>query len=185
MKSVVLLLCCLCAPALSAAAELVKTCDIDGKVGNRVDVMRNSKIAGTYIYYLRRHGSMQPFFENKDKSRGSSVHIVCAGSRIHALVVTGEFTANFLQGFVLRLNSINGLVERLDFAEKNRPVWLYLSPSTTTIVIPATGYGETNKKFVVYRQRLGSAAEPQVIPMDELPLQPDADIIKLGGKPSR
>jgi hypothetical protein len=74
---------------------------------------------------------------------------------------------------VLSLNPKNGKVERLDFAEKNRPAWLYLSPSDTTIVIHTNGYGETNKKFVAYRHSFGSAAEAQVVPMDELPSQVD------------
>lgn len=143
-------------------------------------MIRESKIADTYVYYLRQKGLKRPFFEEKDNSRGSSVVISCVGSRTRALVVTGEFTANSLQGFVLRRNPKNETIERLDFAEKTRPGWLYLSPSETDVVIPTHGYGETNKKFVVYRHVLGSSAEPQVIPMDELPAHTGADFIKLG-----
>ena len=181
MKSSILLLCCLFAHAMSAAAELVKTCDVGSKPGSRVEAVRDSKVADTYVYYLRQNGSTHPFFENKDSSRGSSVQIACVGSHARALVVTGEFTANFLQGFVLSRNPVNGMVERLDFAEKNRPVWLYLSASETDVVIPTHGFGETNKKFIVYRHFVGSGAEPQVIPMDELPARADAEVIELGG----
>ena len=181
MKSSVLLLCCLFAHAFTAAAELVKTCDVGSKAGSRVDAVRDSKIADTCVYYLRQNGSTRPFFEDRESSRGSSVQIACVGSHERALVVTGEFTANFLQGFALRRNPANGVVERLDFAEKNRPAWLYLSPSETDVVIPTHGYGETNKKFIVYRHFVGSGAEPQVIPMDELPARADAEVIELGG----
>jgi hypothetical protein len=86
---------------------------------------------------------------------------------------------------VLRRNPKNGVVERLDFAEKNRPAWLYLSPSETDVVIPTHGYGETNKKFVVYRHFVGSTAEPQVVPTDELPARAGAEVIELGGDRSR
>jgi hypothetical protein len=123
---------------------------------------------------------MRPFFEDKDSSRGESVRIACVGLRTRALVVTGEFTANFLQGFVLSRNPISGVVERLDFAERRRPGWLYLSPSETDVVIATHGYGETNKKFVVYRHYLGSDAEPQAVPMDELPARAGAEVVKMG-----
>jgi hypothetical protein len=182
MKSSIILLCCLFAHAVSAAAELVKTCNVGSKTGSRVDVVRDSKIADTYVYYLRQNGSTHPFFEDKDSSRGLSVQIACVGSHARALVVTGEFTSNFLQGFVLSRNPVNGVVERLDFAEKNQPTWLYLSPSETDVVIPTHGYGETNKKFIVYRHFVGSGAEPQVVSMDELPVRAGAELIELGGR---
>jgi hypothetical protein len=184
MKSSFLFLFCLFAHAFTAAAELVTTCDIGGKTSSRVDAIRDSRIADTYVYYLRQNGTQRPFFGDTDSSRGSSVQIACVGSKERAFVVTGEFTANFLQGFVLSRNPISGVVERLDFAEKGRPAWLYLSPSETTVVIPTYGHGETNKKFVVYRHFVGSAAEPQVVPMDELPSQAGAIVIELGGHQS-
>jgi len=182
MKSSILLLCCLFAHAVSAAAEVVKTCDVGSKAGTRVDAIRDSKIADTYVYYLRQNGSTHPFFEDKDSSRGSSVQIDCVGSHARALVVTGEFTANFLQGFVLSRNPASGVIERLDFAEKNRPAWLYLSPSETDIVIPNYGYGETSKKFIVYRHFVGSGVEPRIVPVDELPARAGAEVIELGGR---
>lgn len=184
MKSVVLLFC-LFVYSFTTAAERVTSCDVGGKMNSRVDVIRNSQIADTHVYYLRQDGKKRPFFGDKDSSRGSSVQIACVGSRARALVVSGEFTANFLQGFVLSRNPITGAVDRLDFAEKSRPAWLYLSPAETTVVIPMHGYGETNKKFVVYRHLVGSTAAPQVVPMDELPAQAGADIIELDGHQSR
>lgn len=180
-----LLLFCLFVSSFAASAELVASCELGGKMNSRVDVIRDSRIADTHVYYLRQNGKNRPFFGDKDNLRGSAVEIACVGRKARALVVTGEFTANFLQGFVLSLNPKNGKVERLDFAEKNRPTWLYLSPSETTIVIPTNGYGETNKKFVAYRHSFGSAAEAQAVPMDELPAQVAADAIQLGVHQSR
>lgn len=180
-----LILFCLFVHSLTVAGELVTSCDVGGKTNSRVDVVRDSPIADTHVYYLRQNGRKRPFFEDKDSSRGSSVEVACVGRKTRALLVTGEFTSNFLQGFVLSLNPKSRVVERLDFAEKNRPAWLYLTPSETTIVIPTHGYGETNKRFVVYRHFVGSAAEPQVVPMDELPAQAGADVIQLGGRHPR
>lgn len=185
MRRLFLLQLCLFAHAFAVATELVATCNVGGNTGRRVDALRDSKIADTYVYYLRQDGTKRPFFGDRDSSRGSSVQVACVGSKARALVVTGEFTSNFLQGFVLSRNPKTGLVERLDFAEKNRPAWLYLSESETTVVIPAHAYGETTKKFVMYRHFVGSAAEPQVVAMDELPPQTGAEIIKLENDKSR
>lgn len=180
-----LLLFCLFMHSFAAAAERVMSCELGDKMSSRVDVIRDSRIADTHVYYLRQNGNKRPFFGDKDSSRGSSVEIACVGRKARALVVTGEFTANFLQGFMLSLNPKSGKVERLDFAEKNRPTWLYLSPSEATIVIPTNGYGETNKKFVAYRHSFGSTAEAQVVPMDELPAEANAEVVQLGGHHSR
>lgn len=180
-----LILFCLFVHSLTVAAELVTSCDVGGKTNSRVEAVRDYPIADTQVYYLRQNGRKRPFFEDKDSSRGSSVEVACVGRKTRALVVTGEFTANFLQGFVLSLNPKTGVVERLDFAEKNRPVWLYLTPADTTIVIPTNGYGESNKKFVVYRRSFGSAAGARAIPMDAPPPQTGSEVIELRGHLSR
>lgn len=167
------------------ADELIASCEIGGSAGTPVEVVRGARIANTYIYYLRQHGKQKPFFRRKDSSRGEAVQVSCVGKKARALVVTGEFNANALQGFVLSWNPELGRIERLDFAEKSRPAWLYLRPTETIVVVPTYGNGETDKKFVVYRHSFGSAAEPQVVPIDELPAGAGADVIPLGGHQSR
>lgn len=125
MKNSSLLMLCLVAPLLARGAERVISCELGGKANSRVVAVRGAKIADTYVYSLRQGAPMQPFFGDQESSRGSAVQIDCAGQRNRALVVSGEFTSNFLQGFVLVRNPTSGATERFDFAEKNRPIQLY------------------------------------------------------------
>lgn len=176
MKSAVFWFC-FSVHSLGGTAELVGSCDLGRTM--RVDVIRDERIADTHVYYLRQHGKKQPFFRERNISRGSSVQVDCVGQQLRALVVTGEFTSNFRQGFVIRANPKSGRADRFDFAEKSRPVWLYLALSESTVVIPTNGYGESNKKYVAYRHTIGSNAEPAVIALDELPDQGTGEMISL------
>jgi hypothetical protein len=161
------------------ASELVSTCAIGTKTSKRVAILRDAPIGGTSIYYVRQDGTRRPFFGSPDNSRGSDVRIRCAGHRRHALVVTGEFTSNFLQGFVLVSNRTNGKIERLDFAEKSAPGWLYLGTSETLVVFPEQGYGETDRKYVVYRHLAGAKADLEAIGTDKLPPTAGFEVVKL------
>jgi hypothetical protein len=164
----------------ASAEELVKTCRIGAEQGKKIDVLRDSFYYDNYVYYLRVKGKKRQFiFNHKDDSRGSTVRISCVGKKFRALVITGEFTANALQGIVLVFNSKVAKVERIDFAEKVPPEWLYLSEQSTLVVIPTNGYGETNKKYVIYRHEAGNKEYAQVDAIDELPATAGFEVIRL------
>jgi hypothetical protein len=167
------------ASSVVGASELVQTCDVGAKATTHVEVVRDSEAGDTYIYYLRQHGKMHPFFGSPDASRGSDVHVTCAGKKQRALIITGAFTANFLQGFVLMQSAGAGKIERLDFAEKSPPEWLYLGASKTMVVLPTHGYGETSKKYVVYRHVAGAKEDMEAVGMDRLPAADRFEVIKL------
>lgn len=164
---------------LSDASELVLTCDIGSKTTKRVEILRDAEIGDTHIYYLRQDEKTRPFFDSPDDSRGAEVHIACVGKKRHALVVSGAFKANFLQGFVLTYNPGSGRSERLEFAEKSPPQWLYLGASKTLIVLPTYGYGETNKKYIVYRHFAGAKVDAAAFGRDGLPGVGRFEVIKL------
>lgn len=163
------------AASTSHADELVKACD----VGTRLELVRDAKIAATHIYYLRQGGERSPVFGAPDKSRGSDVVAACVGKRIRALVVSGEFTANAVQGFVITQRPGSDAPERLDFAEKRRPQWLYLSAHETIAVIPTSGYGETNAKYVAYRHVVGQPGKDRVDAINQLPLSAGFEVVTL------
>ncbi len=165
--------------SLAGASELVLTCDVGTKIRRRVDIVRDSKIGDTHIYYVRQGGKTGLFFGNPDDSRGSNVHVACAGRKQHALVVSGEFTANSLQGFVLIHDPASGKIERLDFAEKSPPAWLYLGAGEALIVVPTHGFGETNRKYVVYRHAAGAKTDVEAVGSDSLPAVDRFEVIKL------
>ena len=172
---------CICLAPYASAVEVVKVCDLGGGVTKRVEVVRVPATANTHTYYVRQHGALWPFFDEPESSRGESVRTECAGRKRHALVVSGEFTANALQGFVLTYNSADNKTDRLDFAERSPPEWLYLGAQEVIVVIPTFGHGETNKKYVAYRRRLSDSHEVEVEGMDELPAAARFEAIKLSG----
>lgn len=167
--------------SFASALEPVLSCDVGSKVKQRVEIVRDSEMASTYIYYVRRDGKLQPFFNNSDDSRGSDVHVACVGAQQRALVVSGEFTANFLQGFVLIRNPRDSKIERFEFAEKSPPGWLYLGTSKTLLVLPTHGIGEINKKYIVYRHVIGAKKDADAFGVNQLPDVAKFEVIKLNG----
>lgn len=178
MTKIIGLLLAILAP-LAGASELLVACDIGAKASKRVEVVRDEEIADTHIYYLRQGRKIRPFFGGREASRGSSVRIACVGKKRRALVVSGEFSANALQGFALTYNPTIDRIERLDFAEKSPPAWLYLGANKSLIVIPTHGLGETNKKYLVYRHINGAKADREAVGMETLPDNDRFDVINL------
>lgn len=166
------------------AAERVSVCDVGGKPASRVEVLRKNGIADSYIYSLRYSGTTHHFFDDPEKSRGLSVRIDCAGKKTRALVAFGEFTSNFLQGFVL-INNRAGHIERFDFAERSPPEWLYLGQDETIVVVPTNGYGETEKKYIAYHHHHGSKGEAGIEGIDTLPAATGFEVINLKFKNMR
>lgn len=178
MKSFIAILGICLAPA-SYAAELVKACDVGTHPAHRVEIIRDSQIASTHIYYLRQSGKRTPLFESPERSRGDSVLAECVGKKSRALIVSGEFTANARQGFVITYHPGSEVPERLDFAEKATPHWIYLGPQEIIVVIPTFGYGETDAKYVAYRHLTGQIDGDRVDAMNQLPAQSGFEVIRL------
>ncbi|MCP2010594.1 hypothetical protein L1274_004334 [Duganella sp. HSC-15S17] len=157
------------------AAELIRACDI----GTRVAIVRDYPMADTHIYYLRQNGKRTPLFGEPEQSRGSAVLAECVGKKIRALVVLGAFTANFLQGFVLTYRPESGVPERMDFAEKNRPQWLYLSAHEIIVIIPTYGYGETSSKYAAYHHVPGRTDLDRTDGINQLPSPTGFEVVDL------
>jgi hypothetical protein len=170
---------CMFFVSICSAEELVKTCRLGTQPDRNIAIVRDSKIADTHIYYLRRGADRTPFFNDAYQSRGSSVRVECVGKRTRALLVSGEFTANSLQGFVINFTAGSSSPERLDFAEKNRPQRIYLNSHEIIVVVPTHGLGETNARYVAYHHTVGRADADSANAIDKLPSQKDFEVIEL------
>jgi hypothetical protein len=157
----------------SNAADVVVRCDLGGPAERVVEVVRDAPIGSTHVYYLRQNGKRTPFFSTPEQSRGDVVSAACVGRHRRALIVSGEFTANALQGFVMVGT------ERIDFAEKVYPGWLFLGPSEIVVAFATEGYGETNARYVLYRHRIGQSGDDQIEAANELPATREFEQIKL------
>jgi hypothetical protein len=170
---------CISIASTSYSAELVKACDVGSHPSRTVEVVRDSKIASTYVYYLRQNGKRTPIFESPDQSRGESVLVECVGRKRRALVVSGEFTANARQGFVISSIGDAGELDRMDFAEKSPPQWLFQGEHEVIVIIPTSGYGETNSAYVAYRHTAGTHAADRTEAIDRLPSRSGFEVLRL------
>lgn len=172
----------ICSATSVPASELVLTCKLGPRPSQSVAVVRDLKIASTHVYYLQHGKARTPFFGSVDNSRGSFVHARCVGKKQRALIVSGEFTANALQGFAITNFIDSDRPERLDFAEKNRPMRLYLAPHEMLIVVATGGFGETDAKYVAYRHVAGRGEQDESQGMNELPSPPGFDVLNLNDR---
>lgn len=154
--------CALASTQAAAATTHVATCQLGSVPASTVKVTKRHPIFDTDIYELHYAGKTTYFFTDEEGSRGGPAKVICAGKKQRALVAYGEFTANYKQGFVLVFNHATGKIERLDFAEKAPPAWLYLSEHEAEVVLPTDGAGENGTTpYVVYRYIKGRKKQPE------------------------
>jgi hypothetical protein len=78
-----------------------------------------------------------------------------------------------LKGVAIRRNPQTHADERIYFAEKALPGWLYLSNQKMLVVIPNEGH-ETDKKYLVYQYVSGNGQPDESTATDQLPVPPHA-----------
>ncbi|CAI3959096.1 hypothetical protein [Commensalibacter communis] len=86
----------------------------------------------------------------------------------------------YLSGIAIRQNPITHQYERLYFAEKALPHWLYFKNNEWGVIIPNIGY-ETDKKYLVYTFKSGKnqpELQQKMIPMNHFPV-PKKDLIRI------
>ncbi|MDF3834908.1 hypothetical protein P3W85_18370 [Cupriavidus basilensis] len=98
----------------------------------------------------------------------------CVGK---TLVFALEYGTPYLKGVAIRQNPQTHAEERLYFAEKALPRWLYVGRKEMLVIIPNIGY-ETDKKYLVYRYVAGKGAPEDAMPADWLPV-PKRDLIRM------
>ena len=173
-------------PLVSFGAEVMQTCQLGNQDTHVIKVTREKEIASSHIYALHYSGRPQYFFDSADASRGLSVHISCIGKKQRSLLVYGEFTSNFLQGFVIVRDHTTGKLHRLDFAERSPPKWVYMSNRQTLVIMETHGVTEYGKKkYVVYRRAHEDGAEVHVSGANALPAADGFEVVVLQGEPHK
>jgi hypothetical protein len=167
MKIVVLAtLMCVGFVAASDAAlgmEAVTTCALDSNRGHTLSLLRDHPIGTTAVYYISKDGTAPAriYSGEEDQSRGDEVQVACVGSSERALVISGEFASNYLQGIAIRYNTRAKRWERIDFAERTRPASVYLDVKGIAVLIPNAGRNESPERYIIYRYdaRTGKAEQ--------------------------
>jgi hypothetical protein len=116
-----------------------------------ISLLRSSPIEDSYVYKIRHDKKTRFMYDDSNESRGSEVQWQCAsgGHDLNVLVISGEFTSNFLQGVLFYFDSGDGKVERIDFAERNRPRWVRISAKGAQVIFENTGH-ESSSKYLSY-----------------------------------
>lgn len=173
MKYVIVSLIAVAFASSAAGAELVTSCPLSNAISHTIKVTKDHRISDTDVYKLHYAGKTVYFFDNEEDSRGGPVKIMCVrGKRQHLLVAYGEFGAGYPQGFVLIPNQVSGSFERLDFAERGAPQWLYLNEREAIVIVSTDGVGENGgTPYVAYRHIMGKAVVP-VAEAVEIPAPP-------------
>ncbi|WP_347905700.1 hypothetical protein [Pseudomonas purpurea] len=147
----------------SAVLKRIASCRL-GAPDVRIELLRGMDGTHSWVYALRDSGPQHWLYDNAEDSRGGSVHWQCAGSEQGqgVLVLSGEFTSNYLQGAAFYVDPVSHRIERIAFAERNRPRWVMVSERGTYVVFENTGH-ESSSKYLLYAKDDGYQE------VDELP----------------
>lgn len=156
-------------------AHAATTCRLGIDKGTEVKIVKSSKIYDTHLYFFQIAGKGKvPLFGDKDHSRGAYVQIDCVGTKHHALVISGEFTANALQGVMFTYNPTNHKIDRMEFAEKSRPSLVYLGDTSNLLIVQTNGNGDSDKKYSIYQTSANAEATTEYL--DNLPSATGFDV---------
>jgi hypothetical protein len=153
ITDLVSLLCLVAASPAAHGMETVAHCTLGRDRGHMVALSRDHAIDTTAVYYLSKDGGapVRLYPGDADQSRGDDIHAACVGSKERALVVSGEFRSNYLQGVAIRYNDAAKRWEQVSFAERTRPARVYLNAKGLTVLIPNSGRNESSKQYIIYR----------------------------------
>lgn len=138
--------------AFAAQPQLntVSHCELAG-AQHSISLLRSSPIEDSYVYKVRYANDTKFMYDDSDESRGSEVQWQCIAdqNKAHVFVVSGEFASNFLQGALFYFDTADGKIERVDFAERNRPRWVRISAQGAQVIFENTG-NESSSKYLSY-----------------------------------
>lgn len=149
MISCLSVLSCL-APHVAKAEQFhgVVSCALHSEAS--VTLYRSRRIADTHVYSLGLGGKFRkPIFGNEEESRGMSVKFQCVGDEDRVLILSGEFSSNYIQGLVVRYDEKRKTLDRLEFSERERPDLVYVGKDHVSVVIPSPAV-EGGARYIVY-----------------------------------
>ncbi|GID03445.1 hypothetical protein [Pseudomonas sp. 008] len=135
----------LAAPAYAQPLQTILTCPLADRT--QVSLLAETNAQGQRLF-VKLDSKIQPAFSDiPDFDFFGEVFLAkCVSS---SLIFAFAYGSPYLKGVVLHKNPVTHTVERIDFAEKALPRWLYLGREQVRLVIPNIGY-EVSAKFLVY-----------------------------------
>ncbi|WP_423391940.1 hypothetical protein [Burkholderia sp. LMG 21824] len=163
-----LLLIATATPSISDAGALrsIVSCPLEG--GSRITLMAKSRgVDGDSLFVQTKGKIERAFLDMPDTDFvGRIVLSRCVNK---TLVFALDYGPPYLKGVAIRQNPKTHVEERIYFAEKSLPRWLYSGRQEMLVIIPNEGY-ETDKKYLVYRYVVGKGQSTESAPTDRLPI---------------
>lgn len=149
------------AQACASQFEVVVQCWPPGG-GPVIELLRSQPQLDSYQYWVAHDGNISPVFEDEASSRGFDMQVACIGREVPVMVFSGQFTANALQGAAIAADPTSGVLNRIDFAERNRPRWITLEGGRPRVIFENSGH-ESSRRYLIYRD------DGRIDEVDELP----------------
>ncbi|WP_080427498.1 hypothetical protein [Burkholderia ubonensis] len=155
-------------PSIGDAEALrsVLSCPLEG--GSRITLKAKSHGMDGDSLFLQTGKKIERAFLDMPETDfiGRIVLSKCVGK---TLVFALDYGPPYLKGVAIRQNPKTHAEERIYFAEKSLPRWLYPGRQEMLVIIPNEGY-ETDKKYLVYRYIAGKGQSNESTPTDRLPV---------------
>ncbi|MFJ7281611.1 hypothetical protein [Pseudomonas sp. NPDC099000] len=160
--------CCLIAvllpPAFAEAQRSILNCPLSDGTG--ISLLAEVNADGERLLVNLDQKTSNAFTDMPDSDFvGEVVMAKCASS---SLIFVMDYGSPYLKGVVLRKNPVSHSIERIDFAEKALPRYLYLGQQQMRLVIPNIG-NEVSTKFLVYDYVSGKGQPDEAAGSDVVP----------------
>ena len=154
-------------------------CHLGG--GNKVTLISESHGLDGQALFLKVNGSTEKAFQDFPDTNfvGNVALSKCVGN---ILVYVLNYGTPYLKGAIVRFNPDTSRIEKTNFAEKSLPAWIYVGAHGNLVIIPTQGYGETDKKYVIYRFVAGIGQNEQPEFSNNLPSAEGYRVIRIRSK---
>ncbi|MBK5529282.1 hypothetical protein JFT91_17625 [Pseudomonas sp. TH08] len=169
-----LLITLMCRSAWAGSQKTLLTCPLSD--GTKIALLATSNADGQRLF-VKFDGKIETAFTDMPDEDfvGDVMLAKCAGA---TLIFALNYGSPYTKGVVLRKNPASGVLERIDFAEKALPRFLYLSTGQMRLVIPNEGY-EVPEKYLVYDSFARKGQPDELQGFDVLPDQRQFTVIDL------
>ncbi len=144
-------------PAHAASLTQVRSCRLVD--GSQMTLLAEATVDGNRLHLRINERTEKAFTDMPDADFVGA--IVLAACIDHSLIFAINYGSPYLKGAVIRKNPVSHRLERINFAEKALPRWLYVNSQEMQLIIPNIGY-EVQSKYIVYQFSTpdGQATEP-------------------------
>lgn len=157
-------LCLLDRQAFAADSQVVRSCRLED--GSQALLLASHSIDGKQLSLRVDQRSEAAFSDMPDVD---FVGDVVLARCIHgALIYALNYGSPYIKGAVIRKRIGAKSIDRINFAEKALPRWLYLGRSDMRLVVPNIGY-EISSRYLVYEFSAQEGQQLKVIGSDRKP----------------